>query len=69
MAKLKTEGAGNFVAMMALAVALGSLALTGFFAYAKARPTGAATQVAKMRETTTKELKVLTGGSPASKPR
>lgn len=55
----KTEGAGNFVATMALAVALGSLALTGFFAYAKSRPADSATQVAKI-QTTKKELRALT---------
>jgi uncharacterized protein HemX len=54
------EGAGNFLAMMAIAVALGSLLLTAFFAYAKARPSSDANWALKFQRTTTQEINTLT---------
>jgi hypothetical protein len=59
MLKPPREGAGNFVAMMALAVALGSLVLTAFFAYAKGRPAGGSAQIAEVQVSTGKQLNAL----------
>lgn len=60
MVKPAREGAGNFLAWLALAVALGSLVLTGFFAYAKARPRAMPSWARQMQQTTTQELNALT---------
>lgn len=60
MVQSQREGAGNFLAMMALAVALGSLLLTAFFAYAKGRPTGTAKWLSEYQRTTTQEMNALT---------
>lgn len=60
MVQSHKEGAGNFLAMMAIAVALGSLLLTAFFAYAKARPSGSAKWVTEFQRTTTQEINALT---------
>ncbi len=59
MLKPQREGGGNFISTMALAVAIGSLLLTGFFAFGKARPRGSAKLVAEIKETTSGELKAL----------
>ncbi len=59
MVKPRREGGGNFISTMALAVALGSLLLTGFFAFGKARPRGTAKLVAEIKKTTSGELKAL----------
>ncbi len=61
MLKPLREGAGNFVAMMALAVALGSLVLSAFFAYAKGRPAGTAARIAEVQASTGKQLIALSG--------
>jgi hypothetical protein len=45
---------------MALAVAIGSLLLTGFFAFGKARPRGSAKLVAEIKKTTSGRFKALT---------
>ncbi|MCZ6660807.1 MAG: hypothetical protein O6916_05175 [bacterium] len=60
MVKPRREGGGNFISTMALAVALGSLLLTGFFAFAKARPRGNTKLVAEIKKTTSGEFKTLT---------
>lgn len=60
MAQPHKEGAGNFLALMALAVALGSLVLTAFFAYSKARPASTAKWAAELQKTTTQEINALT---------
>lgn len=60
MLKPQREGGGNFISTMALAVALGSLLLTGFFAFGKARPRGSAKLVAEIKKTTSEELKAMT---------
>ncbi len=54
------EGGGNFISTMALAVAIGSLLLTGFFAFGKARPRGSAKLVAEIKKTTSGRFKALT---------
>ncbi len=59
MVKPRTEGVGNFISTMAMAVAIGSLLLTGFFAFGKTRPRGNAKLVAEIKETTSGELKAL----------
>lgn len=59
MVKPQREGAGNFVSMMALAVAIGSLILSAFFAFTKARPRSSAKWVTEMQKTTSKELNAL----------
>ena len=60
MVKPRTEGGGNFISTMAMAVAIGSLLLTGFFAFAKARPRGNAKLVAEIKKTTSGQIKALT---------
>ena len=60
MVKPRTEGGGNFISTMAMAVAIGSLLLTGFFAFAKARPRGNDKLVAEIKKTTSGKLKALT---------
>lgn len=59
MLKPLREGSGNFVAMMALAVALGSLVLSAFFAYAKGRPAGTTAQIAQIQVSTGKQINAL----------
>ncbi len=59
MLRPQREGGGNFISMMALAVALGSLLLTGFFAFAKTRPRGNAKLVAEIKKTTSGEIKAM----------
>lgn len=59
MLKPLREGSGNFVAMMALAVALGSLVLSAFFAYAKGRPAISAARITEVQVSTGKQLNAL----------
>lgn len=59
MLKPPREGASNFVAMMALAVALGSLVLSAFFAYAKGRPAISAARIAEVEASTGKQIGTL----------
>lgn len=60
MVQSQREGASNFLSMMAIAVALGSLLLTAFFAYAKARPASGAKWMSEFQRSTTQELNALT---------
>ena len=60
MVQSQRDGAGNFLAMMALAVALGSLVLTAFFAYAKVGPSSTAKWATEFQKTTTQQIKALT---------
>jgi uncharacterized protein HemX len=60
MVESQREGAGNFLSLMALTVALGSLLLTAFFAYAKARPASSAKWLTEYQRTTTQEMNAIT---------
>ena len=60
MLKPQREGGGNFISTMAMGVAIGSLLLTGFFAFGKARPRGSAKLVAEIKKTTSGRFKTLT---------